>query len=223
MVERPDARLEEAADQAEHTGPTVHDRRRIDPLTGAVRQPEQAGEVPAADAAGTAPDAVPDGAGTAPLPGAGETVSQAQVAELEASLAERTADLQRLQAEYVNYRRRVERDREAVREQAVAGVLGDLLPVLDDIHLARQHGDLEGPFKVVAESLEATLGKLGLQRYGEPGEPFDPVVHEALMHSHDDSLSQATCVQVLQPGYRLGDGEGSRVLRPARVAVAEPS
>ena len=220
MADRPD---EIPGEEVEHSGPTVHDRRRIDPLTGAVRQLRgQSGVAPAATSVGTAVGAVPGGAGSATLPGAGETVSQARVAELEASLAERTADLQRLQAEYVNYRRRVERDRDAAREQAIAGVLGDLLPVLDDIHLARQHGDLEGPFRAVAEALEATVGKLGLQRYGEAGEPFDPVVHEALMHSYDDSLSEATCMQVLQPGYRLGDGEGARVLRPARVAVAEP-
>jgi molecular chaperone GrpE len=135
-----------------------------------------------------------------------------------AELAERTADLQRLQAEYVNYRRRVERDREAVRELAVIAVLNELLPVLDDIGRARAHGELVGGFKVVAEALENGLGKLGLTPYGEPGEAFDPKVHEALLHGFSDEVSEPTCVEVLQPGYRVGE----RILRPARVRVAEP-
>ena len=134
------------------------------------------------------------------------------------ALAERTADLQRLQAEYANYRKRVERDRVAVREQALANVLGELLPVLDDIGRAREHGELTGGFKSVAESLEAAVAKLGLTSYGEDGDPFDPNLHEALMHSYSPDVTEPTCVRVLQPGYKIGD----RTLRPARVAVAEP-
>jgi molecular chaperone GrpE len=133
-------------------------------------------------------------------------------------LAERTADLQRLQAEYANYRKRVERDRVAVREQALANVLAELLPVLDDIGRAREHGELSGGFKSVADSFESAVAKLGLVSYAEKGDPFDPVVHEALMHSYSDKVSEPTCVQILQPGYKIGD----RILRPARVAVAEP-
>ncbi|MGH3394400.1 MAG: nucleotide exchange factor GrpE, partial [Streptosporangiaceae bacterium] len=133
-------------------------------------------------------------------------------------LAERTADLQRLQAEYANYRKRVERDRLAVREQALANVLHELLPVLDDIGRAREHGELSGGFKSVADSLESAVSKLGLQTYGEKGDPFDPTVHEALMHSYSTEVSEPTCVQILQPGYKVGD----RIIRPARVAVAEP-
>jgi len=136
----------------------------------------------------------------------------------EAELAERTADLQRLQAEYANYRKRVERDREAQRELAVIGALSALLPVLDDIGRARDHGELVGGFKLVAESLEATLNKLGLQAYGADGDPFDPNVHEALMHEFSAEVTEPTCVAVLQPGYRVGE----RVVRPARVKVAEP-
>ena len=105
------------------------------------------------------------------------------MAAAQAQLAERTADLQRLQAEYANYRKRVERDRMAVREQALANVLAELLPVLDDIGRAREHGELSGGFKSVAESLESAVAKLGLVQLGEKGEPFDPVMHEALMHS----------------------------------------
>jgi molecular chaperone GrpE len=140
------------------------------------------------------------------------------MAVTQAQLAERTADVQRIQAEYANYRKRVERDRIAVREQALANVLGELLPVLDDIGRAREHGELSGGFKSVAESLESTVAKLGLVSYGEQGEPFDPTIHEALMHSYSDQVSEPTCVQILQPGYKVGD----RTLRPARVAVAEP-
>jgi molecular chaperone GrpE len=133
-------------------------------------------------------------------------------------LAERTADLQRVHAEYANYRKRVERDRLAVREQALASVLSSLLPVLDDIGRAREHGDLNGAFKSVGESLETMAAKLGLESFGEPGEPFDPLVHEALMHSYSPDVTEPTAVQILQPGYKVGE----RIIRPARVAVAEP-
>ncbi len=144
--------------------------------------------------------------------------------------AERLADLQRLQAEYVNYKRRVDRDRGAMQERAVRDVLESLLPVLDDVHLAREHGDLvDGPFAAIADKLEGVLGRFGLSRYGAVGETFDPMEHEALMHvqwdqSHRDNPAlpddaRATLVvQVLQPGYRAGE----QVLRPARVAVADP-
>jgi molecular chaperone GrpE len=141
------------------------------------------------------------------------------IAEAMAQVAERTADLQRLSAEYANYRKRVERDRMAVREQALANVLSELLPVLDDIGRAREHGELTGGFKSVAESLESAVTKLGLTAFGEPGDPFDPTLHDALMHSYSAEVTEPTCVQILQPGYKVGD----RIIRPARVAVAEPS
>lgn len=139
-------------------------------------------------------------------------------AELRKQVAERTADLQRLQAEYQNYRKRVERDRVTVREIAVAAILENLLPVLDDIGRAREHEELVGGFKSVAESLEQVTGKLGLQQFGTQGEPFDPQLHEALMHSYSSDVAETTCVQILQPGYKIGD----RIIRVARVAVAEP-
>ena len=142
-----------------------------------------------------------------------------QAAGIEAQLAERTADLQRLQADYANYRKRVDRDRAAVREQAVAATLGGLLPVLDAIDQAREHGELSGGFKSVADSLQAALGRLGLVTYGEKGEPFDPKIHEALTHSYSSDVTLDTCVEILQPGYKVGE----RILRPARVAVAEPA
>jgi molecular chaperone GrpE len=136
-----------------------------------------------------------------------------------ARLAERTADLQRLQAEYANYRKRVDRDRAAVKEQAVASVLTGLLPVLDAIDQAREHGELSGGFKSVADSLTSALNKLGLVAYGEKGEAFDPKIHEALTSTYSPDVTEDTCVEIFQPGYKMGD----RILRPARVAVAEPA
>lgn len=140
--------------------------------------------------------------------------------------AERLADLQRLQAEYVNYKRRVDRDRAVVQERAVRDVLESLLGTLDDIHMAREHGDLTGPFAAIADKLEGALGRYGLTRFGDKGEVFDPQRHEALMHAPwptgDGDLPvdahATTVVTVLQPGYRAGE----QVLRPARVAVADP-
>ncbi|MER7815719.1 nucleotide exchange factor GrpE [Streptomyces sp. NPDC096153] len=142
----------------------------------------------------------------------------AQLDQVRTALHERTLDLQRLQAEYQNYRRRVERDRITVKEIAVAQLLTELLPVLDDIGRAREHGELVGGFKSVAESLETVAAKMGLQQFGKEGEPFDPTVHEALMHSYAPDVTETTCVAILQPGYRIGE----RTIRPARVAVAEP-
>jgi len=157
--------------------------------------------------------------GAAPAGDANETAGLvAQLDQVRTALGERTADLQRLQAEYQNYRRRVERDRIAVKEIAIANLLTELLPVLDDIGRAREHGELVGGFKSVAESLETVAAKMGLQQFGKEGEPFDPTIHEALMHSYAPDVTETTCVAILQPGYRIGE----RTIRPARVAVAEP-
>ncbi len=158
-------------------------------------------------------------AGAAPPPGgSGQDGPGGNGKDLADRLAERTADLQRVTAEYANYRKRVERDRLAVREQALANVLAALLPALDDIGRAREHGELVGGFKSVADSLEAATTKLGLVSFGDEGEPFDPNVHEALTHSYSADVTEPTCVAILQPGYKVGE----RILRPARVAVAEP-
>src|SRR5580698_6277710 len=268
-------------------GPVIRDRRRIDPVTGQVRdagrsggqgqadQPQRAsgqnrpgryavskpgrgsggppgsgpstpGTGPQAPAGGqgspdsgasgpsgnmsrpgspAGPDspASPGGSGgmgggpaAPPAPDSGPVAAGAEV--IAARLAERTADLQRLQAEYANYRKRVERDRMAVREQALANVLTELLPVLDDIGRAREHGELVGGFKSVGESLETTVAKLGLVSYGEEGEVFDPQVHNAIAHSYSPDVAEPTCVKILQPGYKVGE----RIVRPASVAVAEP-
>jgi len=212
------------------TGPVIRDHRRIDPVTG---QPKR-GKHAASQPAGTT------GAGRAGGPGGparhgkasdstaekDETeLTEAESAELLAAqelrtqLAERTADLQRLQAEYANYRKRVDRDRATVREHAVAGALIELLPVLDAISQAREHGELSGGFKSVADSLQAATGKLGLVSYGQRGDAFDPKIHEALTHSYSPEVTEDTCVEIFQPGYKVGE----RILRPARVAVAEPA
>jgi len=174
----------------------VRDKRRLDPETGEVR----AAHVHEGSVVGEpAPDAEP--------------AADDRVAEL-------TTDLQRVSAEYANYRKRVDRDRVAVVEMATAGLLAELMPLLDDVERARQHGDLDGALKSVGEGIEAVATKLGLERFGTVGDPFDPSVHEALMAAEPDPESDvATCAQVLQPGYRLVSG---RVLRPARVAVSEP-
>ncbi|MEU3452677.1 nucleotide exchange factor GrpE [Micromonospora sp. NPDC006766] len=142
-------------------------------------------------------------------------------AELEAvrsELDERTRDLQRVTAEYANYRKRVDRDRGLVQEQATGAVLTALLPILDDLDRAREHGDLVGGFGSVAEQLITTLGKLGLAAFGEQGDPFDPTRHEAVAHQTSADVTEPTCVQVMRRGYQLGD----RLLRPAMVAVADP-
>ncbi|WP_274564679.1 nucleotide exchange factor GrpE [Streptomyces spiramyceticus] len=137
---------------------------------------------------------------------------------LRAELRERTADLQRLKAEYDNYRKRVRRDRLAVREIAVANVLGRLLPVLDAVTEATQQGEVTGGFERVAEALRSELAAMGLQRFGAVGDPFDPFVHEAISYSHTDEVERPTCTAILRPGYRVGD----HLLRAAEVAVAEP-
>jgi molecular chaperone GrpE len=240
-------------------GPVIHDRRRIDPVTGQVREPDRPrGKHAASDPGGYARNEGGRGtggpgrgtgaepSGSAPRPGgpeheghaeqdqaasaagqapdtrtvpSGETGMDEEMATLKEQLAERTADLQRLQAEYANYRKRVDRDRTAVRELALASVLSELLPALDAIGRARQHDELSGGFKSVAESLESAASKLGLVTYGEQGEPFDPNIHEALTHSYSPDVTEVTCVEIFQPGYKVGD----RILRPARVAVAEPA
>ncbi|WP_458244878.1 nucleotide exchange factor GrpE [Streptomyces sp. MAI_2237] len=180
-------------------------------------------EKPDVPSGATSDDAEPKAAasseGAAPAGDAAQIAGlTAQLDQVRKALEERTADLQRLQAEFQNYRRRVERDRITVKEIAIANLLTELLPVLDDIGRARDHGELVGGFKSVAESLETVAAKMGLQQFGKEGEPFDPTIHEALMHSYAPDVTETTCVAILQPGYRIGE----RTIRPARVAVAEP-
>jgi molecular chaperone GrpE len=149
---------------------------------------------------------------------AGGTVLGAELEALRGNVDELTRDLQRITAEYANYRKRVDRDRGLVGEQAMGTVLAALLPVLDDVDRAREHGDLVGPFGSVAEQLVNALTKFGLTPFGEKGDTFDPTRHEAVTHEISAEVKEPTCVGIMRRGYLLGD----RLLRPALVAVADP-
>ncbi|MGY1632734.1 nucleotide exchange factor GrpE [Geodermatophilus sp. SYSU D01186] len=204
----------------------IRDKRRIDPTSGTVREP--AGEQPAG--ARTGAD-VPDR--TAPGPAQGWTAQGEQMSEHETvaeqqpvagdddlgrQLAERTEDLQRVTAEYANYRRRVERDRQLVVDQAAERFAAQLFPIVDDIERARDHGDLTGAFKVVADRVLGLLDGLGVEAFGVSGDPFDPSLHEAVMHDTSTEVQVPTASTVLRQGFRRGD----RVLRTAMVAVTDP-
>ena len=145
-----------------------------------------------------------------------EVVEPGQEADPVATL---TADLQRLQAEYANYRKRVERDRAVAHESAIGAVLTELLALLDDVDRAEQHGELTGGFKAVADQLNSITSRIGLEKYGTAGEAFDPQIHEALMHDESADVAVATATKILQPGYKYKE----RILRPARVAVTDPA
>ena len=129
-----------------------------------------------------------------------------------------TADLQRLQAEYANYKKRVERDRSLAHELAISSVLIELLPVLDDIERAQSHGELTGGFKAVADQIATTTERIGLTKYGQQGDLFDPQIHEALLHDTSADVTTSTATKILQPGYKFKE----RILRPARVGVTDP-
>jgi molecular chaperone GrpE len=153
-----------------------------------------------------------------------EVVSQEENTAVEPGqeadpVATLTADLQRLQAEYANYRKRVERDRAVAHESAIGAVLTELLALLDDVDRAEQHGELTGGFKAVADQLNSITSRIGLEKYGTAGEAFDPQIHEALMHDESAEVAVATASKILQPGYKYKE----RILRPARVAVTDPA
>lgn len=180
----------------------VRDKRRIDP-SGALREPDSA-----------------PGAGADPAPGPAIDPAAAARGAADAQVAELTETLQRLKAEYDNYRRRAERERLALVEVATGNVLYQLLPVLDDLERARSHGDLVGAFGSVGEALIMVTSKLGLEPYAEPGEAFDPHMHEAVMAVEPtQEATEAVVAQVFRPGYR----HAGRVLRPAQVSVSEPA
>ena len=195
----------------------VRDRRRIDPQTGQVRPPVADEELAPGEPAGrhaAEPDVQEVPADEAEAPAADESNA---VRELQAQLDERTGDLQRLTAEYANYRKRVERDRESVVASAKGSLAGELLSVLDDVERAAAHGDLTGAFKSVAEKLVAVLQRAGLEPFGKDGEPFDPSVHEAVQHDTSPDVAGPTVTAVLRRGYRFAD----RVVRAALVAVTD--
>jgi molecular chaperone GrpE len=199
----------------------IRDKRRIDPVSGTVRGP--AGEQPA----GASPGASRP---TAPAPVQGEQMSEqrstvteqapagAGDGDLARQLAERTEDLQRVTAEYANYRRRVDRDRQLVTDQAAERFATQLFPIVDDIERARDHGDLTGGFKLVADRILGLLDGLGVTAFGVHGDPFDPALHEAVIHDTSPDVDYPMVTTVLRQGYRRGD----RVLRNAMVAVTDP-
>ena len=169
-----------------------------------------------------APEAATEASASAGTPAdeaAASAGDEAPEPDLQSKIDELTGDLQRLQAEYVNYRKRVDRDRELVAQNATYKVLAPIVDVLDTIDRAREHGEVEGGFKAVADQLERIVSGLGLTKFGEPGEPFDPQVHEALSHLGTDADVEVTTVKVLaKAGYRIGD----RVVRAAQVLVVDP-
>lgn len=204
-----------AAEEQGRTGPVIRDKRRIDPETGERREADPAPQDSAEALAADVEDA---------LSGVSDDVHPDTLLA-----AERLEEMRRMQAEFVNFRNRTQRERESDRTRATSSVVEALLPVLDDIHSAREHGDLtEGsPFAAISDKLEQALGRFGVERTGFVGEVFDPNVHEALMHVPADApgvevpegATEMTIVQVMQPGFTVG----GQVVRAARVAVADPS
>jgi molecular chaperone GrpE len=203
-------------------GPVIRDKRRIDPETGMPRATAGEGAQSSPAGAGAAEE---DAEAAADAPADGPSADAGQADHPDTALAaERLEEMRRMQAEFVNFRNRTQREREGDRDRAVAAVVEAMLPVMDDIHSAREHGDLvEGPFAAIAEKLESTLARFGVERVGEVGEEFDPTVHEALMHlpaeqaDLPEGASGMTIVQVVQPGFRVNE----LVVRAARVAVAD--
>jgi len=213
--------------------PVIRDKRRIDPETYEPRRPAAGGAtpqegtvadnsefVPEGEAVGDGPEVPLDAEASVGAQGAtASPIHAAKITELEELATERTADLQRLQAEYANYKRRVDRDRSLARAGGIEAVVLDLLPVLDSIEAAREHGELTGGFKLVADELGKIGIKYGLGTYGEVGEAFDPNLHEALMHMPYEGEHDVVVISaVMQKGVMLND----RVIRPARVGVADP-
>ena len=147
-----------------------------------------------------------------------EVVSDEAVAEVVDPVTALTEDLQRLQAEFANYRKRIERDRSLASDLAISSVLFEFLAILDDLDRAESHGELSGGFKAVAEQINATMTKLGLEKYGSAPEAFDPNIHEALLHETSSEVRETTVSKILQPGYKYKE----RILRPARVVVTDP-
>jgi molecular chaperone GrpE len=200
-------------DREEEPRVVIRDKRRIDPTSGTVRVP--AGEQPAGARRGVHPAGEQMSEHEATADGGQPTVVDD---DLSRQLAERTEDLQRVTAEYANYRRRVDRDRQLVVDQAAERFATQLFPIVDDIERARDHGDLTGAFKVVADRVLGLLDGLGVAAFGVAGDPFDPALHEAVIHDTSAEVEVPTATTVLRQGFRRGD----RVLRTAMVAVTDP-
>jgi molecular chaperone GrpE len=239
----------QGSNEPEREEPIIRDKRRIDPETGKVRQPQDAEGAGAAsgdggDPAAQGPDggdgAGGDGPDAADLaheelvdvgPAEGEDVDSffsdddldvlSGQSTSDQLAAERLADLQRLTAEYANYRKRTEANREIERERAVGDTVKGLIPVLDDLARAEKHGDLEegSAFATIAAKLRTTVERLGLTPYGEAGEPFDPQIHEAIFQQPSPDVTVDTVADVVETGYRLG----STTVRVAKVVVSVPA
>lgn len=182
---------------------------------------EEGASAPAGEGAEPAPDPGPDAGPDAGLDvGATDPASGDELAVAQMEAAERLVDLQRLQAEFVNYKRRVERDREMLAENARYQVLVPIIDVLDTVDRAREHGDLDEGFRSVADQLERVVAGLGMTKFGAVGDLFDPNLHEALSHlGEDPDVEVTTCKVVAKAGYRIGD----RVVRAAQVVVVDPA
>lgn len=221
----------------EDEGPVFRDKRRIDPETGEARQSpadaQAAAEQASAAAAPEPADAEAGAEAPAPAPASDDLSAEdrallegeaerlaAEQASFDAQIAAAQDEVRRLQAEYVNYRNRVERERAADKTSTTASVLSALLPALDDLDRAEQHGDLEGsPLAIVAQKLRGAIGGLGLEAVGVAGEPFDTAVHEAIAQLPNPEVTEMVVADVVQRGYRIGE----RLVRPAKVAVFVPS
>ena len=206
--------------------PVIRDNRKIDPETGEARRSADASPTGGDDIGDmiAAEDADIETSSTAEAPEGAEEISEADralLADAEVDLvAEMRNSMLRAQAELVNFRNRVERDRTANREIVIAEVIRSLLPALDDMARADKHGDLEGsPLAIVAQKLRAGFEKYGLREVGVVGEPFDPNFHEALVQLPNPDVSSNMVADVIEPGYALGE----RLLRAAKVAVHTPA
>jgi molecular chaperone GrpE len=193
------------------------DKRKVDPTSGEKRDASDGGTAAGQDAEASGE------AGTDPLEALdftpeGEAAEDSDLLAAKAEAAEHLDALQRERASFTNYRNRALRDQEAARTRGTQDVLAALLPVLDDIERAKQHAELSGPMAAIAEKLDASLAKFGVERFGTVGEEFDPTVHEALMHNTDPSAESTTVNLVVEPGYRIGE----KIVRAARVGVVGP-
>ena len=204
--------------QPHSTSEGTADEGRADELSEELPHEAQAAEEPVAEQPAVDEDVDVAAAGKEP---GGETAEEVdELSVTQAALAERTADLQRLQAEFLNYKRRVDRDRELVRQNATYLALAPITEVLDTIDRAREHAPLEDGFRAVADQLERIVAGLGLSKFGEVGDPFDPTIHEALSHiGEDPEVKVTTCKVIAKAGYRIGD----RVVRAAQVLVVDPA
>ncbi|WP_402468684.1 nucleotide exchange factor GrpE [Isoptericola aurantiacus] len=192
------------------------DKRKVDPTTGHKRETPDGGTP--AEGGATASSDAGDPLEALDFDPAGEAAEDSELLAAKAQAAENLDALQRERASFTNYRNRALRDQEAARTQGTQDVLAALLPVLDDIERAKQHAELSGPMAAIAEKLDASLAKFGVERFGAVGEEFDPTVHEALMHNTDAAVESTTVNLVVEPGYRIGE----KVVRAARVGVVGP-